>query len=518
MAGRLISFILILGIAFQLNAAAQAAQVQDTTDVAKPHVPRLITVNGVLLDRDRHPLTGVVGVTLSLYRDQVGGAPVWLESQNVQLDANGGYTLLLGAATADGLPMDLFTGGDPRWLGVRPQVFLADEQPRVLLVSVPYALKAGDADTIGGLPASAFVQVPQPTTTVDATTTATPTKVTSKMTGSNGPTVNALSGTCGTVNSFAKWVLADTAGCSFMTESADGLTLGFGTGGLARIAVNGGSGAGLWLRYADANMYIDSDAGILFRINGPAGLPEAMRITNTGAVGIGTSAPAGKLDVRGPVSFGSSATGTRINATGSVNAGIWLRYLDQNMYVDSDSNMIFRVNGNAGLPEAMRITTGGNIGVGTAAPSTKFEVAGNLKISNAGALVFSDATTLSSANPVAAAAVRGITYLAGCDTCSTLQDTDSQKNIYVNLVGAMTVQDVKCFVTAGSPTVNIQKDNNGSPFDILSGPISCNATGGTFPGLAQNGGSIGPLEKLHFHMVSAGGATSLTVVIKTTVN
>ena len=31
------------------------------------------------------------------------------------------------------------------------------EQPRVLLVSVPYALKAADADTLGGLPASAFV-------------------------------------------------------------------------------------------------------------------------------------------------------------------------------------------------------------------------------------------------------------------------------------------------------------------------------------------------------------------------
>jgi hypothetical protein len=31
------------------------------------------------------------------------------------------------------------------------------EQPRVLLVSAPYALKAGDAETLGGLPASAFL-------------------------------------------------------------------------------------------------------------------------------------------------------------------------------------------------------------------------------------------------------------------------------------------------------------------------------------------------------------------------
>jgi hypothetical protein len=32
-----------------------------------------------------------------------------------------------------------------------------EEQPRVLLLSVPYAPKAGDAATLGGLPPSAFV-------------------------------------------------------------------------------------------------------------------------------------------------------------------------------------------------------------------------------------------------------------------------------------------------------------------------------------------------------------------------
>src|SRR5262249_35155816 len=47
--------------------------------------------------------------------------------------------------------------GEPRWLGVLAQIPGEPEQPRVLLVSVPYALKAADADTIGGKPASAFV-------------------------------------------------------------------------------------------------------------------------------------------------------------------------------------------------------------------------------------------------------------------------------------------------------------------------------------------------------------------------
>jgi hypothetical protein len=30
------------------------------------------------------PLAGVVGVTFYLYKDQEGGAPLWLETQNVQ--------------------------------------------------------------------------------------------------------------------------------------------------------------------------------------------------------------------------------------------------------------------------------------------------------------------------------------------------------------------------------------------------------------------------------------------------
>ena len=45
--------------------------------------------------------------------------------------------------------------GEARWLGV--QIQGQAEQPRVLLVAVPYALKSRDAETLGGLPASAFL-------------------------------------------------------------------------------------------------------------------------------------------------------------------------------------------------------------------------------------------------------------------------------------------------------------------------------------------------------------------------
>ncbi len=118
-------------------------------------MPRLVRFAGTARDLNGNPLTGVVGITFSLYAEQSGGAPLWLETQNVQADTNGRYSVLLGTTNADGLPAELFTSEQARWVGV--QVSGQAEQPRVLLVSAPYALKAGDAETVGGLPASAFV-------------------------------------------------------------------------------------------------------------------------------------------------------------------------------------------------------------------------------------------------------------------------------------------------------------------------------------------------------------------------
>jgi hypothetical protein len=106
------------------------------------------------------PLAGTVGVTFSLYKEEQGGAPLWVETQNVQPDNHGHDTVMLGSASSQGLPADLFTAGEPRWIGVRPQG--QTEQPRVMLASVPYAMKASDAATVGGLPASAFMLAPLP--------------------------------------------------------------------------------------------------------------------------------------------------------------------------------------------------------------------------------------------------------------------------------------------------------------------------------------------------------------------
>jgi len=118
-------------------------------------VPTLVNFAGSLSDADGKPLTGPQGVTFFLYNEPQGGSPLWMETQNVQADRNGRYTVVLGSSTSQGLPTELFASGEARWLGVQAQG--QAEQPRVMLLAVPYALKAGDAQTVGGLPASAFV-------------------------------------------------------------------------------------------------------------------------------------------------------------------------------------------------------------------------------------------------------------------------------------------------------------------------------------------------------------------------
>lgn len=102
--------------------------------------------------------SGNVAIRFAIYSESRNGTVLWQEVQNAQLDQQGHYEVMLGATRSEGVPMELFTSAEPRWLGVQALLPGEEEQPRVLLVSVPYALAAGDAKTLGGLPASAFAR------------------------------------------------------------------------------------------------------------------------------------------------------------------------------------------------------------------------------------------------------------------------------------------------------------------------------------------------------------------------
>jgi hypothetical protein len=149
-------FWMALLMAFGATAIGQTAQTAASSLVA-PGVPRLVKVSGVLKDASGKLLASTVGIDFSVYAESTGGVPLWQETQNVVF-LQGRYTVFLGSSTGLGISAELFASGQPRWLGVRILLPGEEEQPRTLLASVPYALKAVDADTLGGLPASAYLK------------------------------------------------------------------------------------------------------------------------------------------------------------------------------------------------------------------------------------------------------------------------------------------------------------------------------------------------------------------------
>src|SRR5580698_4639651 len=204
-----------------LVSAATAAQESVASSATAAVVPRLVNFAGVAINDQGKPVTGIVGISFAIYNAQEGGAPLWMETQNVQPDARGNYTVQLGSTTSGGLPLDVFTSGEARWLGVR--INGGEEQARVLLLSVPYALKAADAETIGGLPPSAFM-LAAPTAGASATAPG------SGATPTLPPPPAAITGT-GTVNFLPIFTAAATIGNSavFQTGASPNAKVGINT-------------------------------------------------------------------------------------------------------------------------------------------------------------------------------------------------------------------------------------------------------------------------------------------------
>ncbi len=350
---------------------------------------RLMKFSGVLPERAGNARTGAVGLTFALYKDQQGGSPLWLEVHNAQLDDQGRYTVLLGSTKSEGLPLELFSSGEARWLGVQLNLPGEEEQPRVLLVSVPYALKAADAETLGGKPPSAFL--PAESQARDSTVKSgkaeserskeavaeRPDRVYSHMAGyipkytspgvlndttapifENGTNIGI--GTTdpsegGTVNSKLTIRQAD---------AATGIAL-MSTTGAPRFALNPNAD-GSWTMYDGANSTWNRGVS-----------------QKSGNVGIGTAAPGARLAVTG-AGTGDARFGDP--GCGGNYTGIWLNQLtadcsnynftsspgDQTLYVNrpAGAGIEFR-EGNAAQ---MVVKAGGNVGIGTTAPNTKLSL------------------------------------------------------------------------------------------------------------------------------------------------
>ncbi len=208
---RSIGLTMAIAIALALCVGAQAQ-----TTAAGSALPRVMRFSGTAKDAGGNPVTGVTGITFALYAEQTGGAPLWSETQNVPAGPGGHYTVLLGAAKSEGLPADLFTAEQAHWVGV------SVEEPRILLVSAPYALKAGDAETLGGLPPSAFLMAAAPSPGGHPPESASP--------AAASAVTPALGGT-GTADYIPLWT--DSSG-----DLGNSAIFQTGSGGAAKIGIN----------------------------------------------------------------------------------------------------------------------------------------------------------------------------------------------------------------------------------------------------------------------------------------
>jgi len=273
------------------------------SNLASAQVPPLIQFSNVASDEGGNPLSGAISITFLLYNGQQGGEPLWTETQNnVQLDATGHYSVQLGITKAAGVPATLFTSGEARWLGVR--IGEQAEQPRVVLLSVPYALKAGDATTIGGLPPSAFVLAATATGSVGAAV------ANSVAAPSAAPPLNGG----GTKNHVPLWLSSSKLGDSKLFQSTAG-NVGVGTTTpIATLDVNGAVNAATSYDLGGTAFAYGSFA------TGNALLGFAGNSTMTGHSNTATGLVALVSNTTGAGNTATGATALQFNTTGSDNA------------------------------------------------------------------------------------------------------------------------------------------------------------------------------------------------------
>jgi len=320
-------------------ASITVAAAQSPAPTTQTSFPRVIRIAGTL-PTPVGPPSPTEAITFAIYADETGGTPLWQETQTVTVDAAGAYNALLGSTAPDGLPLEIFTANDARWLSIHLEGATAPDPSRVLIASVAYALRAADADTLGGKPASAYV-LANSSTSAPLTSTSTPPTSTS-------PTSTTKAGTSATKAA----TNASTVGATMGTPGHLGL-------------------------------FTDS-----------TDLGDSIVVQSGARIGIGTPGPADFVHIAFTDPFGAF-TGLAIqNLSGSANAASGMLFYDHLGALDqfqgfNNTNHAYVINNIAkngssqfdgsynfliGSVSKLFVATNGNIGMGTNTPALNLEV------------------------------------------------------------------------------------------------------------------------------------------------
>jgi hypothetical protein len=108
-------------------------------------VPRIVRVTSTFHPADGKPPAAVETMTLSIYAEETGGVTLWQETQKVAVSPDGRFTLLLGSTRPEGLPLDLFASGEPRWLAIHVERPGEGEPARIRLLVLNSDTTSADA-------------------------------------------------------------------------------------------------------------------------------------------------------------------------------------------------------------------------------------------------------------------------------------------------------------------------------------------------------------------------------------
>ncbi len=286
-------------------------------------IPDQLRYQGVLTNNAGVPLNGNFNLTFRIYNVQIGGTPLWSETQsNVAVDKG-----LFGVSLGSVMPLTL-AFDQPYWISI--EVGNDGEMtPRQKLESVPYAKRASVSE---GISSDALVPLYITGDNIGVGTASPTTKLDVRLPGTDtGPVM-----TLGNINNGPFGLIGTRTGDNALT-----------------IKGHSGDPLSFAANEADDHLYI----------------------TAAGLVGIGTTTPSAKLDVAGTTQMQGFKMPT--------NAGTGLVLTSDAAGIGTWQTI--SGTGSGGWTDdgaAVRLTTlSDNVGIGTSTPATKLDVVGSINVS-----------------------------------------------------------------------------------------------------------------------------------------